>query len=106
MTHQNVCASKIHIKCSYLCATCQMHLSKKHEVEVVDERQEDDVDLILEKHKSSYGLCTECSTYSIYIPYPCPTIQAIEKELTPLSKSQVRRITKVKSDELREKELT
>jgi len=32
-------------------------------------------------------------------------IQAIEKELTPLSKSQVRRITKVQSDELREKEL-
>ena len=28
---------------------------------------------------------------------------AIEQELTPLSKSQVRRITKVKSDELREK---
>ena len=28
---------------------------------------------------------------------------AIEKELTPLSKSQVRRITKVKSDELRKK---
>ena len=29
--------------------------------------------------------------------------RAIEKELTPLSKSQVRRITKVKSDELRKK---
>ena len=28
---------------------------------------------------------------------------AIEQELTPLSKSQVRRITKVKSDELRKK---
>ena len=40
MTHQNICASKVHVKCSYLCANCQMHLSKEHEVEVVDERQE------------------------------------------------------------------
>ena len=32
-------------------------------------------------------------------------IEAIEGELAPLSKSQIRRITKVKSDELREKEL-
>jgi hypothetical protein len=31
----------------------------------------DDVDLILEKHKSSYGLCIECSTYSINVAYPC-----------------------------------
>ena len=39
MTHQNVCSSKIHIKCSYLCSTCQMHLSKEYEVEVPDETQ-------------------------------------------------------------------
>jgi hypothetical protein len=31
----------------------------------------DDVDLILEKHQPSYGLCTECSTYSINVAYPC-----------------------------------
>lgn len=45
--------------------------------------------------------CTQCGAMDD--EKPSPTIQAIEKELTPLSKSQVRRITKVKSDELREK---
>ena len=47
--------------------------------------------------------CTQCG--AINDEKPSPTIQAIEKELTPLPKSQVRRITKVKSDELREAEL-
>lgn len=37
----------------------------------------DDVDLILERHESSYGLCTECSTYSIHIPYPCPIVKGV-----------------------------
>ena len=33
MTHQNICTSRVVIKCSYLCATCQMHLSIDHGVE-------------------------------------------------------------------------
>jgi hypothetical protein len=39
----------------------------------------DDVDLILEKHESSYGLCTECSTFSTYVAYPCPTVKEATK---------------------------
>jgi hypothetical protein len=39
----------------------------------------DDVDLLLEKHISSYGLCTECTTFSSYVPYPCPIIQEVTK---------------------------
>jgi len=35
----------------------------------------DDVDLILEKHESSYGLCTECSTFSTYVAYPCAIVK-------------------------------
>jgi len=30
--------------------------------------------LILERHTPSYGLCTECSSFSTYIPYPCPIV--------------------------------
>ena len=29
----------------------------------------------LELHQSSYGLCTECSTFTNYVPYPCPVIE-------------------------------
>ena len=29
----------------------------------------------LELHQTSYGLCTECSTFANYVPYPCPIIQ-------------------------------
>jgi len=55
---------------------------------------------VVELHKpDEFNHCGVCNQYL------CETIQAIEKELTPLSKSQVRRITKVKSDELQEKEL-
>jgi hypothetical protein len=37
-----------------------------------------DIKTILEEHKSSYGLCTECSTFSTLVSYPC----AIVKEIT------------------------
>jgi len=61
---------------------------------------------VVELHKPDYkGTHWDCLMKDGDEGYPCPTIQAIEKELIPLSKSQVRRITKVKSDELREKEL-
>jgi hypothetical protein len=40
----------------------------------------DDVDLILEKHTSSYGLCSECSSFSTYIPYPCPIVKEVQGE--------------------------
>lgn len=33
---------------------------------------------VMELHTSSYGLCTECTTYSTYVAYPCSTIQAIQ----------------------------
>jgi hypothetical protein len=38
---------------------------------------------VVELHKPSKDKCWECSfpLDSIYVPYPCPTIQAIEKEL-------------------------
>ena len=59
---------------------------------------------VVEYHKpyesKNYGLlCRGCDEDP---NYPCGTIQVIEEELTPLSKSQVRRITKVESDELRD----
>ena len=61
----------------------------------------------LQKPKLWKNLGNETDGYKCEVcegnSYPCPTIQAIEKELTPLSKSQVRRITKVKSDELRKR---
>jgi hypothetical protein len=34
-----------------------------------------DVKTILEEHKSSYGLCTECSTFSVYVAYPCAIVK-------------------------------
>jgi hypothetical protein len=39
---------------------------------------------VVELHKSSKDKCWECSfpLDSIYVPYPCPTIQAIEKGLS------------------------
>ena len=65
---------------------------------------------VVELHKPTETTplaCRHCdgisNDYAYSINYPCRTIQAIEKELTPLSKSQVRRITKVKSDELRDR---
>lgn len=33
---------------------------------------------LMDLHTSSYGLCTECSTYSTYVAYPCLIIQAIQ----------------------------
>jgi hypothetical protein len=33
---------------------------------------------LMDLHTSSYGLCSECSTYSKYVAYPCAVIQAIE----------------------------
>lgn len=38
---------------------------------------------VVELHHPSKDKCWECSfpLDSIYVPYPCPTIQAIEKEL-------------------------
>ena len=35
----------------------------------------DSAALILEKHTSSYGLCTECSTFSIHVAYPCDIVK-------------------------------
>jgi hypothetical protein len=34
-----------------------------------------DVKTILEEHQPSYGLCTECSTFSIYVAYPCAIVK-------------------------------
>lgn len=41
---------------------------------------QDNIDLLLEKHISSYGLCIECSTYSTYVPYPCSPIKRAYNE--------------------------
>ena len=35
----------------------------------------DSTAIILERHTSSYGLCTECSSFSTYVPYPCPIVK-------------------------------
>jgi hypothetical protein len=35
----------------------------------------DDVPTLLELHESSYGLCRECSSFSVLVPYPCPIIE-------------------------------
>ncbi len=40
----------------------------------------DSTALILERHTSSYGLCTECSSFSTYIPYPCPIVKEATSE--------------------------
>jgi hypothetical protein len=37
----------------------------------------DDVPYILELHKSNYGLCSECSTFTNYVAYPCEIIKAV-----------------------------
>jgi hypothetical protein len=42
---------------------------------------QDNVDLILEKHTPNYGLCTECSSFSTYIPYPCPIVKEASNDL-------------------------
>jgi len=34
----------------------------------------------LELHQSSYGLCTECSTFTNYVPYPCPVVEEAGNE--------------------------
>ena len=34
---------------------------------------------LMELHTSRYGLCSECSTYSNYVAYPCTVIQDIER---------------------------
>ena len=37
---------------------------------------------VVELHKPSLGgACSHCSTTTFWTAYPCPTIQAIEKEL-------------------------
>jgi len=37
---------------------------------------------VVEMHKPNNKLCKACSISVIEMPYPCPTIQAIEKELS------------------------
>jgi len=39
---------------------------------------QDDVDLIMERHISNYGLCEECSTYSILVAYPCEIVKGVQ----------------------------
>jgi len=34
----------------------------------------------LELHQSNYGLCTECSTFTNYVPYPCPIVEEANDE--------------------------
>jgi len=34
----------------------------------------------LELHQSSYGLCTECSTNTKYVPYPCSVVEEAGNE--------------------------
>jgi len=36
--------------------------------------------LILERHTPSYGLCTECSSFTNYVPYPCPIVEEANNE--------------------------
>jgi len=36
---------------------------------------------VMELHKPNYGLCKACTTSVVLVPYPCRTIEAIEKEL-------------------------
>ena len=36
---------------------------------------------VVELHKPNDDWCNECSISLVFIPYPCRTIQAIEKEL-------------------------
>jgi hypothetical protein len=38
----------------------------------------DDIAALLELHKSNYGLCQECSSLSVLVPYPCPALDGIE----------------------------
>ena len=40
----------------------------------------DSTAIILERHTSSYGLCTECSSFSTYVPYPCPIVKEVTSE--------------------------
>ena len=38
---------------------------------------------VVELHKpNEEGFCSACFVSVVHFPYPCPTIQAIEKELT------------------------
>jgi hypothetical protein len=48
-----------------------------------------DIGEILRTHRSSYGLCSECSTSYKYVPYPCQVIQEIgipEKTISDIIK--------------------
>ena len=48
-----------------------------------------DIGEILRTHRSSYGLCSECSTSDKYVPYPCQIIQEIgipEKTISDIIK--------------------
>jgi hypothetical protein len=38
----------------------------------------DDIPALLELHKSRYGLCQECSSFSTLVAYPCPALEGIE----------------------------
>jgi hypothetical protein len=38
----------------------------------------DDIGEIIRTHRSSYGLCSECSTNEKHIAYPCNPIQELE----------------------------
>ena len=40
----------------------------------------DSTALILERHTPSYGLCTECSSFTNYVPYPCPIVKEATSE--------------------------
>lgn len=38
----------------------------------------DSTALLLERHTSSYGLCTECSgVFTNLVPYPCPAVKEV-----------------------------
>lgn len=34
----------------------------------------------LSEHTSSYGLCIKCSSFSTYVPYPCPIVEEANNE--------------------------
>ena len=47
----------------------------------IQEEREKIARAVMELHKSNYGLCKECTNSVVHVPYPCRTIQAIEKGL-------------------------
>ncbi len=52
------------------------------EIETRPHRNDNALRAVVELHKPSLGgACSHCSTTTFWTGYPCPTIQAIEKEL-------------------------